>query len=210
MPAADDIRHYEARLAREPSSLAYAALAEAYRRAGRLDDAIATSEEGLRRYPAYATTRWVLAKACRDREDIPRARAEVMRFLEVEPDHEPALRLALECALRLADPVTAVNCLRRLHALDPHDRTVLGQLRALETALGGERLAREAGGLWPLLLDETFVTVSFGELCLAQGLWDEALAVFGRLVVRNPDHPVARARLAEIGRARAEARRPRG
>jgi len=39
LPITDEIRHYEARLTREPSSQAFAALAEAYRRAGRADEA---------------------------------------------------------------------------------------------------------------------------------------------------------------------------
>ena len=210
MPTAEEIRQYEVRLRREPSSQAYAALGEAYRRAGRLDEAIAVCREGLDRYPQYSTARLVLAKACRDREDLATARAEVDRFLQAEPDHEPALRLAAECALRLGDPVGALEPLRRLAVLDPYDRAVQGQLRALEVAAGWSRSAGEAGGLWPLLLDDTFATVTFGELCLAQGLLDEAAAVFGRIAIRTPGHEGARARLAEIGLARTQARRPRG
>jgi len=212
MPTADDIRHHEARLAREPSSQAYAALAEAYRRAGRLEEAVRVCRQGIERYPTYSTARFVLAKAWLDREEVPEARAEVERFLQVEPDHEPALRIAAECALRLADPPAALGYLRRLGVLDPDDRVAQGQLRALEVATGrGGRAAPEAGGLWPVLSgDDTFATVTFGDLCLAQGLLDEATAVFSRIVLRRPDHDIARARLADLGRARSQARRPRG
>lgn len=210
MPTADEIRQYEVRLRREPSSQAYAALGEAYRRAGRVDEAIAVCRQGLERYPGYSTARFVLAKACRDGDDLATARAEVDRFLRAEPDHEPALRLAAECALRLGDPVAALDPLRRLSMLDPHDRSVQAQLRALEVAAGWSRSAGEAGGLWPLLSADTFATMTFGDLCLAQGLLDEATAVFGRIAIRTPDHEGARARLAEIGLARTQARRPRG
>jgi hypothetical protein len=61
-----------------------------------------------------------------------------------------------------------------------------------------------------LLVDDTFATMTFGDLCLAQGLLDEATAVFGRIAIRTPGHDGARARLAEIGRLRAQGRRPRG
>lgn len=211
MPTADDIRHHEARLAREPSSQAYAALAEAYRRAGRLGEAVRVCRQGIERYPAYSTARFVLAKALLDREEVQEARAEVERFLQVEPDHEPALRIAAECALRLADPPAALGYLRRLGVLDPDDRVAQGQLRALEVATGRGRVAAEAGGLWPVLSDDdTFATVTFGDLCLAQGLLDEATAVFSRIVLRRPDHDIARARLADLGRPRSQARRPRG
>jgi tetratricopeptide (TPR) repeat protein len=207
LATADDIRHHEARLAREPSSQAYAALAEAYRRGGRLDEAVRVCRQGLERHPTYSTARFVLAKALLDRDQVSEARIEVERFLQAEPDHEPALRIAAECALRLADPRGALGHLRRLGMLDPDDRATQGQLRALEVASGRGR--GESGGLWPVLADDTFATVTFGDLCVAQGLLDEATAVFSRIVLRSPDHAVARARLADLGRARIQARRPR-
>jgi tetratricopeptide (TPR) repeat protein len=212
MPPADDVRHYEARLAREPSAQAFAALAEAYRRAGRWDEAVARAREGLARDPGYPTVRLVLAKALLDRGDVPEARRELDQFLAREPDHEPALRLALECAVRLGDPRGALAHGRRLAVLDPETRTVQGSLRALEVAVEGPRAPglREAGGLWPLLADDTFTTVTLGDLCVAQGLVDEATAVFSRILIRQPDHAIARARLADLARSRSPARRLRG
>ena len=209
MPTTDDIRQLETRLAREPGPQVYAALGEAYRRVGRLEDALAVCREGLVRHPAYPTARFILAKALLDREEVAAARGELECFLQVEPDHEPALRLAAECTLRLADPMAALGHLRRLGALDPDDRITQGQLRALEVATGRGRSEGEAGGLWPFLADDTYATVTVGDLCVAQGMLDEATAVFSRLVLRNPEHDIARARLAELGRSRGQPRRPR-
>jgi tetratricopeptide (TPR) repeat protein len=205
----DEIRQFEARLAREPTSQAYAALAEAYRRVGRVEEAVTLCREGLRRHPGYGTTRLVLAKALLEAGDLGAASAEIERFLRPEPDHEPALRLGVECALRGGAPAEALGHVRRLSALDPHDRGVQGLLRALEVGVTG-RVGPDAGGLWPLLVDDTYATVAFGDLCLAQGLTDEATAVFSRIVVRHPDHETARARLGDLGRPRGAARRPRG
>jgi tetratricopeptide (TPR) repeat protein len=209
VPTADDIRQLETRLARGPSPQTYAALGEAYRRAGRLDEALAVCRQGLERHPEYSTARLILAKALLDREEVAAAREALEGFLQVEPDHEPALRLAAECALRLADPLGALEHLVRLGDLDPDDRVIQGQLRALEVAAGRDRSGGEAGGLWPLLADDTYATVTVGDLCVAQGMLDEATAVFGRLVLRHPEHDIARARLAELGRSRGQARRPR-
>jgi tetratricopeptide (TPR) repeat protein len=205
----DDIRYYEARLARDPTSQAYAALAEAYRRAGRADEAVARCREGLRAHPAYATTRLVLAKALLDVGDVVAARDEIERFLAGEPEHEPALSIAIEGALRAGDPAGACRHARRLAALEPHDRAIQGLWRALEVAVTGQ-VDSDAGGLWPVLVDDTYATIAFGDLCLAQGLTDEATAVFSRIVVRQPGHDIARARLGELGRPRGPARRPRG
>jgi predicted Zn-dependent protease len=209
LPTTDEIRQFEARLAREPTSQAYAALAEAYRRAGRADEAVALCREGLTRYPEYGTTRLVLAKALLEAGDVQGAAAEIRRFLGGEPDHEPALRIAVQCALRAGDPTGALGYVRRLSALDPHDRTVGGLSRALDVGVTG-RVTSDVGGLWPLLVDDTYATVAFGDLCLAQGLTDEATAVFSRIVVRQPDHETARARLGDLGRPRGATRRPRG
>jgi predicted Zn-dependent protease len=209
LPTTDEIRQFEARLAREPTSQAYAALAEAYRRAGRAAEAVTLCREGLQRHPEYETTRLVLAKALLAAGEVQEAGSEIDRFLRGEPDHEPALRIAVECALRGGIPAEALGYARRLGALDPHDRAVQGLARALEVAVTG-RVAPDVGGLWPLLVDDTYATVAFGDLCLAQGLTDEATAVFSRIVVRQPDHETARARLGDLGRPRGAARRPRG
>ena len=209
MPTTDEIRQFEARLAREPTSQAYAALAEAYRRAGRAAEAVTLCREGLARHPGYVTTRLVLAKALLEVGDVQGASAEIQRFLGGEPEHEPALRIGVECALRAGDPAGALEGVRRLVALDPHDRAVQGLYRALEVGVTG-RVSPDAGGLWPLLVDDMYATVAFGDLCVAQGLLDEATAVFSRIVVRQPDHETARARLSELGRPKGAARRPRG
>jgi hypothetical protein len=103
----------------------------------------------------------------------------------------------------------ALGPVQRLASLDPHDRAVQGLSRALEVGVTG-RVAPDVGGLWPLLADDVYATVAFGDLCLAQGLTDEATAVFSRIVVRQPDHETARARLGDLGRPRGSARRPRG
>jgi DNA-binding SARP family transcriptional activator len=209
LPTTDEIRHFESRLAREPTSQAYAALAEAYRRAGRAAEAVTLCREGLARHPGYETTRLVLAKALLEAGDTGAAGMEIDRFLAGEPDHEPALRIAVECALRNGEPAGALGHARRLAALDPHDRAVQGLFRALEVGVTGQ-VNVDVGGLWPLLVDDTYATVAFGDLCLAQGLTDEAAAVFSRIVVRQPDHETARARLSDLGRPRGAARRPRG
>ena len=209
MPTTDEIRQFEARLAREPTSQAYAALAEAYRRAGRAAEAVTLCREGLARHPEYATTRLVLAKALLEAGDVQGASTEIQRFLGGEPEHEPALRIAVECALRTGDPAGALERVRRLVTLDPHDRAVQGLCRALEVGVTG-RVPPDAGGVWPLLVDDMYATVAFGDLCAAQGLLDEATAVFSRIVVRQPVHEIARARLGDLGRPRGAVRRPRG
>jgi len=201
----DEIRRYEARLAQNPTSPAFAALAEAYRRAGRTAEAIALCRTGLERFPHYATARFVLAKAHVDQGELEAGRREIEQLLALEPDHEPALRLAVDLCLRQGEAPRALDYLRHLVDLDPADRAAQSRLRVLEAAIGTPPPG--ADGLSSILADHIFATVTFGNLLLGQGLYDEASAVFTKILLREPNHPVARERLETVFARRAQSRR---
>ncbi len=204
----DEIRRYEARLAQDPSSPAFAALAEAYRRAGRGAEAVALCRTGLERFPHYVTARFVLVKALLDMNDLEAGQKELDQLLAQEPDHEPALRLAVDLCLRRGAAALALEHLRKLVDLDPSDRSAQARLRAIEAAIGAP--SEETTGLSSLLADDLFATVTFGDLLLAQGLYDEATAIFTRILLREPDHTIAKERLETVLAQRAQSRRPRG
>ena len=192
------IRRYEERLAKDPASLGFALLADLYRKAGRVDEAVLTCREGLGRHPHYATARLILAKALVSRQDFTEALSEIETILRVNPKDVQCHRLAAEVYRRLGRLDDAVQHLERAATLDPADReshTLLGLLRA-EGSVGDSGVAR-------LLADDTFVTDAFGTLCLDQGLADEASVVFTRLLRKNPDNAGARERLEAALRARS-------
>lgn len=203
----DEIRRHEARLARDPAPHAYAALAEAYRRAGRAAEAVALCRASLERFPDYAGARFVLVKAHLDLGDLEAGGQELEQLLGRDPDHRPALRLGADLALRRGAAEAALGYLRRLVDLEPSDRAAQSRLRALEAAVGAPAAT---DGLAALLADDLFATVTLGDLLLAQGLHDEATAVFTRILLRNPAHALARERLEALLAQRAHGRRPRG
>jgi tetratricopeptide (TPR) repeat protein len=185
------IRRYEERLAKDPASLGFALLADLYRKAGRVDDAVAVCRDGLMRHPHYATARLILAKALMSRQDFRGALAEIEAILRSSPKDVQCHRLAAEVHRRLGRIDEAVRHLERAASLDPGDResrALLGLLRA--GAAAGE------SGVARLLTD-------FGTLCLDQGLADEATIVFTRLVRKHPDDAGARERLETALRARS-------
>ena len=192
------IRRYEERLAKDPASLGFALLADLYRKAGRVDDAVAVCRDGLMRHPHYATARLILAKALMSREDFTGALAEIEAILRSSPKDVQCHRLAAEVHRRLGRIDDAVRHLERAASLDPGDResrALLGLLRA--GAAAGD------SGVTRLLADDTFVTTAFGTLCLDQGLADEAAIVFTRLLRKDPDDAGARERLETALRARS-------
>ena len=192
------IRRYEERLAKDPTSLGFALLADLYRKAGRVDEAIAVCREGLVRHPHYATARLILAKALMSRQDFDAALSEIEAILRVSPNDVQCHRLAAEIHRRLGRIDDAARHLERAASLDPGDResrALLGLLR-VGAPVGDSGVARQ-------LADDTFVTVAFGTLCLEQGLADEATIVFTRLLRKDPDNAGARERLEAALRARS-------
>ena len=201
--AAFAIRRYEERLARDPGSLAFAPLADAHRKAGRPGEAIKLCREGLERFPDYATARLILAKALADGGDPEAALAEVRVILQGNPADAQAHRLAGELERRAGRLPEALAHLRQAAALDPADRESRLLVEVLDgggTLAGGSALAR-------LLADDTFATVSFGTVCLEQGLVDEAAQIFLRILRKEPGHDVARLRLEEALRVKIQKRK---
>jgi tetratricopeptide (TPR) repeat protein len=192
------IRRQEERLAKDPTSLAFAQLADLYRKAGRTREAVTLCREGLQRYPHYTTARLILAKTQLAEGDLDGALTEIEAILQVSPKDVQCHRLAAEVHRRRGRIDVAVSHLERAVALDPGDRessTLLGLLRAGSPA--GD------GGIARLLGDDTFATVAFGTLCLEQGLTDEAALVFTRILRSDPENAAARERLETALRARS-------
>jgi tetratricopeptide (TPR) repeat protein len=203
-PAASSaIRRYEERLAKDPGSLAFAPLADAYRKAGRTRDAIRLCREGLERFPEYTTARLTLAKALLDDGDADAALGEVQAILDRDPTDAQAHRLAGELERRQGRLDAAVTHVRQAAALDPSDRESRVLLEVLET--GGK--THGASTLQPLLTDDTFATMSFATVCLDQGLVDEAVQIFLRLLRKDPGHLAARGKLEEALRIKTQKRK---
>ena len=59
-PRIEELRR---RVQLDPASIAFAALAEEYRRSGRFEEAVATCEAGLQRHPAYLSARVTMGRA---------------------------------------------------------------------------------------------------------------------------------------------------
>jgi tetratricopeptide (TPR) repeat protein len=196
---ANAIRRQEERLQRDPTSLAFAQLADLYRKAGRNKDAIALCRQGLGRYPHYTTARLILAKALLAENELDQALAELSAILAVSPNDLQCHRLAAEIHRRQGRLEVAVEHLERAVKLDAGDR----ESRALLALLrAGVPAGSEAGGLGRVLIDDTFVTASFGRVCLEQNLADDAAQVFGRILRREPGNAEARQGLEQALRLR--------
>src|SRR5207245_8376143 len=136
---ADAIRRHEERVARDPESLAFAQLADLYRKAGRTGDAVACCRDGLRRGPHYTTARLILAKTLLAEGQLEPALAELSAILQTSPKDVQCHRLAAEVHRRAGRLDVAVGHLEKAVGLDPGDReskALLSLLRADASAPG--------------------------------------------------------------------------
>jgi hypothetical protein len=88
-PRIEELRR---RVLADPASIAFAALAEEYRRIGHYDEAIETCRTGLLRHPAYLSARVTLGRALIETGDYEAAREELQTVLRSAPENLAAIR----------------------------------------------------------------------------------------------------------------------
>lgn len=133
---AAEIAKYEARLASEPRSRIFAQLADAYRKAGRLEEAIRTCRSGLREHPTYASARMVLGRALNEKGQLAEAEKELAIVLELTPGNAVAHRLLGDLAAAQGRQDEARKRYETALGLSPQDREAREALQRLRQAPG--------------------------------------------------------------------------
>ncbi len=101
----DDTRlgQLERRVNADPTSVAFAALAEEYRRVGRYQEVVDVSRKGLLRHPAYLSARVTLGRALLELGSLNEARTEFEFVLRAAPENLAAIRGLAEIHHRYGD-----------------------------------------------------------------------------------------------------------
>jgi tetratricopeptide (TPR) repeat protein len=120
----DDIRTLTARVADEPTSLAFLELAEALRRRGQLEAAGKVARGGLSRYPGLADAHDLLARILSDQGDLAGAFDAWADALRLDPMRIGALKGIAFLYFRAGDAVAAIEHLQRAAEVDPDDITI--------------------------------------------------------------------------------------
>jgi tetratricopeptide (TPR) repeat protein len=92
MPENPRLEELRRRVQADPASIAFAALAEEYRRIGHYDQAIETCRVGLQRHPAYLSARVTLGRALIELGEYDAAREELETVLRSAPENLAAIR----------------------------------------------------------------------------------------------------------------------
>jgi tetratricopeptide (TPR) repeat protein len=121
MPAGSRIDELRRRLLADPASIAFAQLAEEYRRAGLLTDAVTVCRDGLARYPRYLSARITLGRSLLGLDQLDAAALELGAVLDETPDSLPARRALAETRFRQGQLESALDGYRRCLELAPDD-----------------------------------------------------------------------------------------
>ncbi len=188
-----EIDRYREILAREPSSLVFAALSEAYRRRNMLDQAIAVCKKGLHHHPGFVSGRVALARAYVDKGETDRAVKELEKVVLSAPDNLIAQRLLLAVYEEKQDWDRLEKTVHRILSLDPQDEEARRIWQRLRMRRGGES-GGKAAGEGP----EEILTRTLAELYASQGYHHRAFEIYRKLSIREPGNPAIHERLADL------------
>ncbi|MBD3400255.1 MAG: tetratricopeptide repeat protein [Candidatus Coatesbacteria bacterium] len=127
-----EIERYTQILARDPNSLAFVPLADAYRKSGLYEEAFAVLKRGLANRSDYLPAQIVLGKCYLDLGNYPKAEATFRSVLRSDPDNLVALDCVALMRKRQRRLGEAATVYRRILELDPSNRAAREKLDKLE------------------------------------------------------------------------------
>ncbi len=134
-PRIEELRR---RVQKDKASIAFAQLAEEYRRAGRFQEAVDTCRTGLSHHPGYLSAHVTLGRALIEVGELQQAEEELQRVLAAAPENLAALKGVADIHHRRGEAPEALAHFRRALELAPHDpdlEHLVGQMaRELEPA----------------------------------------------------------------------------
>jgi tetratricopeptide (TPR) repeat protein len=132
------IRELEGRVAREPGSRFFMPLAEEYRKAGRLPDAIKALESGLALHEGYVAARIALARAHLEAGRIDDSVAAFSKALAEDPSNLVAAKALGDLHLSRGEPLDALKRYLRYRAISG-DRRLDALIHRLQAETGPDQ-----------------------------------------------------------------------
>jgi tetratricopeptide (TPR) repeat protein len=132
-PRIEELRR---RVQKDPGSIAFAQLAEEYRRAGEYEEAVRVSRAGLERHPSYLSARVTLGRTLIELERYPEAQTELDFVLRSAPENLAAIRGLAEIHQRRGDLNAALRQYQTALGIAKHDPELEESVYDLARQLG--------------------------------------------------------------------------
>jgi tetratricopeptide (TPR) repeat protein len=117
-PRIEELRR---RVQKDPASIAFAQLAEEYRRSGNYEEAIAICRTGLQTHPSYLSARVTLGRALLEMNDLDNAEGELRYVLQHAAENLAAIRAMAEIHHRRGELSEALGFYKSALELARHD-----------------------------------------------------------------------------------------
>jgi len=127
-----EIERLKERVDKDPNSKLFVPLAEEYKKAGMLDEAIDALMKGLERHPSYMSARVSLGKIYLEKGLLSEASAEFEKVVSAIPDNLYAHKKLAEIYRALSEREKAVEEFRKVLKLNPTDEDAAQSLAILE------------------------------------------------------------------------------
>lgn len=138
----DDIEKLKVRVEKDPNSRLFLPLAEEYRKAGMLDEAISVLLRGLERHPGYTSARVALGKIYLEKKMVEDARREFEEVIATIPDNLFAHKKLAEIYRDIGEIDRAIAEYKAVVEINPMDEDARSFIESIERA--GEEKVSEA------------------------------------------------------------------
>lgn len=126
------IEEYQLILLKNPRSPVFAALAEAYRKMGLIDEALEVTQRGIKHNPEFVSGLVAHAKILLDLKNYTEALVHLKKAHALKPENILALRLMAILHIKLKEHQKALVCQKKLLILNPNDEEALTFLKKWE------------------------------------------------------------------------------
>ncbi len=131
----EEIKFLEAKLAKNPASILFARLADAYLQSDRLDDAIDLCEKGIKKHPYYVTGHYILGKCYLRKKLFDQAEKELKRVLLFDSKYIAAHRDYGELMAQIGWNNTCEMSYEEILRIDPFNEKARRRLEELREQL---------------------------------------------------------------------------
>ncbi len=186
------IERYQRLYEQDPKSQIFALLADAYRKVGKVLQAMAIVKEGLKHHPQMASAHLVLGRIYLDSNEVQKSLAPLQEATKLAPENILAHQYLAEAFLKLKRPKDALNAYKLIMLINPNDPVASKAIRKLESLTADEYSADLFAAIHPTsrskppidLPPQTVAPTSPTNLSLGSTL-DRTLSLADALAARN-------------------------
>ncbi len=197
-----EIEEYNKKLTNNPESLVFVPLAEAYRKRGRLDEAIETCLKGLRLHPTYMSARMVLGRAYMEKAMSEKAVVEFCKVASADTNNIMAHTLLGQLYMQQEKYANAIEAYQKVLSLNPEDGNVQQKLnQVLELARRDNSRSQKdvsAETEQEFKAPNKKQDISKAEELSKQGDIENAIRIYRLILEADPGNMVVRQRLKDL------------